>query len=204
MTTQELRCRMHHNVSSVLQRTNQIRCTKRVVDDKRNTVLVGHSSHTFEVEHVRVGVAESLGIYYFCVGLDSSFERLEVVHIDNRIRDALSSQRVGNQIIASTIKIISSHDMIAILYDVLQRIGDSSSTRGNGQSGYTTLEGCHAILEHTLSRVGQTTVDITCIAKTETIGCVLRVVENIARGLIDGHCASVSCGVSLFLAYMKL
>ena len=94
--------------------------------------------------------------------------------------------------------------MIACLHDVLQGVGDGSSTRGDGQSGYTTLKGSHTILKHTLSGVGQTTVDITCIAQTETVGSVLRVTEHVRRGLVDGHGTGVSCGVSLFLAYMEL
>ena len=60
---------------------------------------MGYSSHAFQVEHVRVWIAESLGIYYFCVGFDSSFEGLEVVDINNGIRDSLCSQRVGNQVV---------------------------------------------------------------------------------------------------------
>ena len=111
---------------------------------------------------------------------------------------------MGNQIVASTIKVVSSHDMITSLSNVLQSIGDGSSTRGNSQSGYTTLEGSHAIFENTLRGIGQTSIDVTCITQSETIGSVLRVVEHIARGLIDGHGACISCGVSLFLAYMEL
>ena len=70
MTTQELCSGVDDDVCTMLQRTDQIRCAEGVINDKRNTVLMSHSSHTFEVEHVAVGVAESLGIYYFCVGFD--------------------------------------------------------------------------------------------------------------------------------------
>ena len=82
-------------------------------------MLVGHSSHAFEVEHVAVGVAEGLGIYYFRVGLDGGFEGFEVIHINNGIGDALRSQRVGNQVVGTTIEIVGSDDMIAILHHVL-------------------------------------------------------------------------------------
>ena len=69
----------------MLQRTNQIRCAEGVVDDEGDAVLVGYGSHTFKVEHVGIGVTESLSIYYFCVGLDGGFESLEVVDINNGI-----------------------------------------------------------------------------------------------------------------------
>jgi hypothetical protein len=63
--------------------------------------------------------------------------------------------------------------MVTSLYDVLQGVGDSSGTRGNSQTGYTTFEGCDAILKDALGRVGQTTIDITCIAETKTISSML-------------------------------
>ena len=136
--------------------------------------------------------------------MDSGFESLEVVHIDNGIADALRSQRVGNQVVRATVEVVGSHDMVAILHDILQGIGDGSGTRGHGQSGYTTLEGCDTVFEHTLRRVGQSTVDVTGIAETETVGSVLGIVEHITRGLVDRHGSCVGCGVCLFLAYMKL
>ena len=52
-------------------------------------MFVSNSSHAFDVEHVRVWVAESLSIYNLCVGLDGSFEGFEVVYINNGIADAL-------------------------------------------------------------------------------------------------------------------
>ena len=165
---------------------------------------MSHCSHTLEVEHIRVRITESLGIHYFCVGLDGSFERLKVVYIKNSIADALCTERVGDQIVRATIKVVGSHDMITCLYDVLQGISDGSSTRGYSQTSHTALKGCDAILEHTLSGVSQTTIDITCIAETEAVGCVLRVMEHIARGLINRYRTCVGCGVSLFLAYMEL
>jgi hypothetical protein len=80
---------------------------------------------------------------------------------------------MGYQIIGTTIEIVGSYDMITSLHNVLQGIGDGSSTRSYSQTGYTTLEGSNTILEYTLSRVGQTTIDVTCIAQTETVGSML-------------------------------
>ena len=173
MAAEELRSGVYHDVCAVLQRTDEIRCAEGVVDDEGDAVLVGHSSHTFKVEHVAVGVAEGLGIYYFCVGLDSGLQGVEVVDVDNRIRNALRSQRMGNQVVRTTIQVVGRNDMVASLHDVLQSVGDGSSTRGDSQSGYTTLEGSHAVFEYTLRRVGQATIDITCIAQTKAVGSML-------------------------------
>ena len=141
---------MNHDISAMLQRTNEVRCAEGVVDDEGDTVLVSYSCYAFEVEDVGVGIAEGLGIYYFRVGLDGSFEGFEVVDINNCIGDALRSQCVGNEVVRATIEVVGSHDVVAILHDVLQGVGDSGSTRGHSQSSHTTLEGSDAILKHTL------------------------------------------------------
>ena len=80
---------------------------------------------------------------------------------------------MGNQIVRAAIEVVGSNDMIASLHDVLQGIGNGGSTRGYGQSCHTALEGSHTIFEHTLRRVGQTTIDVAGIAQTETVGRML-------------------------------
>ena len=111
---------------------------------------------------------------------------------------------MGDEVVRTAIEVVCCYDMVAILYDVLQGIGNGSSTRGYGKTCNTTFEGCDTILKHTLGGVRQTTVDITGITQSETVGGVLRVVEHIAGGLVDGHGTCVGCGVCLFLAYVKL
>ena len=179
-------------------------CAESVIDDEGYAVLVSYSSYAFDVEYVGVRVAESLGIYNLCVGLDGSLEGFEVIHIDNRIADALCGQRVGDEVVRTAIEVVGCDDMVAILHNVLQGVGNGSSTRCYGKTCHTTFEGCDTILKHTLRRVRQTTVDITGITQSETVGGVLRVVEHIAGGLVDGHGTCVGCGVCLFLAYVKL
>ena len=160
MTAEELRSRVYHNVGTMLQRTNEIRCAEGVIYDEGDAMLVSHCSHTFEVEHVRVGITEGLGIHHLGVGLDSSIEGFEIVHVNNGIRNTLRSQCVGNQVVGTTIEVVGSDDVIAVLHDILQRISDGSSTTGHSQTCHTTLKGSDAILEHTLSGVGETT---TCV-----------------------------------------
>ena len=173
VTAQELRSRVHHDVCAMLQRTDQVRRAERIVHDEGDAVLVGYSSHTLQVEHVAVRVAESLGIYYFCVGFDGSLQSFEVIHIDYRVADALRSQRVGDEVIRTAIEVVGSHYMVARLHNVLQRIGDGGGTRGDSQSCHTALQGSHTVFKHTLRRVGQTTIDITRITETETVGGML-------------------------------
>ena len=109
---------------------------------------------------------------------------------------------MGDEVVRTAIQVVGSYDVIASLHNILKRVSDGSSTRCDSQSCHTAFEGCYAVFENSLCRVGQTTVDITCIAQAEAVGGMLRVVENVARGLIDGYCAGIGCGVGLFLTYM--
>ncbi len=204
MTAQELSGRVYHDVGTVLKRTDKVWSTECVVYYEWYTVLMSHSSHTLQVEHVAVRIAECLGIHHLGVRLDSSLKSVQIVHVDDGVANALSSQRVGYQVVATAIQIVGCHDVVTILQYVLQSVSDSCCTTGHCKSCHTTLECCHAVLKHTLCRVGQSSVDVTGIAQSETVGSVLRVVEHIACGLIDGHGAGVGSGVSLFLAYMQL
>ena len=88
------------------------------------------------------------------------------------------------------------------------QVGDGVSysccTRGNGQAAYTAFQCGNAILKNSLSSVGQTAIDVSCILQVETITGVLRVVEHIRGGLVDRYGTRVGCGVGLLLAYVEL
>ena len=93
--------------------------------------------------------------------------------------------------------------MVALLEDVLQRVGDGSGARGDGQSRHAPFESRYTILKHSLRGVGQTSVDVPCIAETEAVGSMLRVVEDVRRRLIDGYGPCVGCRVGTLLAHMQ-
>ena len=173
MSTQELSGRVYYDVGTMLQWTDQVWGTEGVINDEWDAILVSNSSHTLKVEHIAVRVTEGLGIYYFCVGLDGSLERSQIVYIHDGIGNALGSQCMGNEVVRTTIQVISSYDMVTCLHNVLQSVSNSGCTTGHCKSCYTAFESSNTILEHTLCRVGQSTVDITSIAKSETIGSML-------------------------------
>ena len=145
---------------------------------------VGYSGYGIDVEHVAVRVAKSLSVKSLRVGLNGCLYRLEVVEIDDTIGDTLCAECVGDEIERTAIEIVGCHDVVASLCDVLDGIGDSGGTTRHGESSHTALKCSHTLFEHTLSAVGQSSVDITCITQTETVGSVLRIAEYITGGLI--------------------
>ena len=145
VSTQELSSRMYHDVCSMLQRTNQEGRAERVIHDKHNVMLVGYGSYGLQIGHVAVGIAERLGIYYFCVGLNGCFQCGEVIHVDDGVRDALRVQRVSNQAKRTAVEVVGCHDVVACLHNVLQGVSHSSGTTGDGQASHATLKGSHAV-----------------------------------------------------------
>ena len=132
-------------------------------------MLMCYGCNSFYICNVAVRVAESLSIYHLCVRLYCCLKSLKVVNVNDSVCDALCGKRMGYQIERTAVEVVSSHDMVAVLRDVLQGIGDSGCTRGNSKTGHTTLEGSHTVLKHALGRVCQSSVDITCITKTEAV-----------------------------------
>ena len=111
---------------------------------------------------------------------------------------------MSDEVISTTVDIVGCYDVVAILKDVLQSVGYCGSTGSYSQTSHTAFEGSNTILEYTLSRVGQSTVDITCVTETEAIGCVLRVAEHVTCGLVDWHRTSIGSWIWIFLTYVQL
>ena len=91
-------------------------------------MTMSHFGYGIDIGHVRVRVTESLCINGLRIGLDGCFQSGQVIHVYNRIRNALCRQRMGNQVERSTVEVISSYHMVAYAQNVLQCIGCSGST----------------------------------------------------------------------------
>ena len=141
------------------------------------------------IGHRGVGIAEGLNDDGLCVRLESLVHGIEIAGVHDGGSNALRGERVLNEVECATVEVVGSDDVVAILCNVLQGIGDGCGTGGHGQSCNATLKGSHAVFEHTLCGVGQTSVDVTGIAESETVGSMLGAVEHITGGLVDGYCA---------------
>ena len=95
------------------------------------------------------------------------------------------------------------NDVVALLSKCLDGEGDGCSTGGNRQACRTAFESGDAVFEHALGGVGKAAVDVACVSQAESIGCVLRVAEHVAGGLVDRHCAGIGSGICLFLANVQ-
>ena len=204
VTADELGCGVDDDVGTMLQRTEQIRGAEGVVDDNRQTVLLGDLGDSVDVGDVGVGVAERLEIDDRGVVLDGPLDLFQVMGIDEGGLDAKLGERMLQQVVGATVDGLLSHHVVTGLGKSLQGIGDGSSTGGDGKTCHTALECGDTVLEDALGGVGQTAVDVTSVGKTKAVGGVLGIAEHIARGLVDRHGAGVGCGIGALLANVKL
>ena len=197
----ELGRRMDHDVGAVLQRTDEDGC-EGVVPDEHDVVLVGHGRDALEVGLIRIRIAEGLSVYNLRVGPDGSFEGRQVVYIDNGMFNPLGGKGMGDQIERTAVEVVRGDNVVAVLQDVLQGVGDGGGAGSDGQTGHTAFERGHALLEHGLRGVGQAAVDIARVAQAEAVGRVLGVAEDVGSGLINRNRAGIRSGIRGLLADM--
>ena len=167
-------------------------------------MAVCNCSYGIDVDKATVGVAECFDKHSFGVVANGTLEILQVGGIDKSGFHATGFEGVGEEVVATAVDVVGSHDVVAGSGDIFHSIGHSSSTAGKCESCYTAFESGDALLEHTLGGISEAAIDVAGITKPEAVGSVLRVVENIRCGLIYRHCARVGSRIGLFLTYVEL
>ena len=204
MTADELGSRVNNDISTVLDRADEVRSTEGVVNYERQTVLVRNLCNSLDIRNIGIRVAESLDVNSLSVVLDSTFQLFQIVCINEGGLNAELRQSVCQQIIAAAVDGLLCYDVVAGLSKCLNGVSDRCGTGSGSQSGNTVLERCNALLEHILCRIGQTTVDIACVSQTETVSRVLTVMENIGSGLVDRNCTRIGNRISGLLTDVQL
>ena len=184
--------RVHDDVHAVAQRLAQVWRRQCVVDDERDLVVVGDLRDAFEVEHVTLGVAESLPEERLRVGPDRRGPGGEVVGVvDERRLDAQLGQRVVQEVVRAAIEGGGRDDVTAVLGEVQERDRLGGLPAGERQRGDTPFERGHPLLEDGLCRVHDARVDVPELLEPEECRRVRCVPEGVARRLVDRHGAGV-------------
>ena len=61
-----------------------------------------------------------------------------------------------------------------------------------------------SLFKYVLCRVCQTSVNVTCICKSESCCCMCRVLKYIRCCLVNRYCSGIRCRIWFFLSYVKL
>ena len=105
MSATELGEAVHDDVGSPLKRPNEIRGRHRVVDDQRNTTVVGNTGDALDIENVVPGVGQHLAIEGLGVVTNLGAPLIEIVGvIYEGDLDAHLGQRVVEQIVGTAVQ----------------------------------------------------------------------------------------------------
>ena len=204
VTADELRCRMHDDISTVFERTNQVRSTEGVVDHDRNLVLVSEFGDGFDVRDVGVRVAERFNEDELGVGLDRAFDFLEVVDVDESRFNAELAERMFQEVVGATVNGALCDHVVTLASESRDGISKSCCTGSDCETCDTAFESGDALFKNVLRGIGEAAVNVACILQMETVRSVLSAVEHVRGGLVYRNCAGIGCRVSSLLTNVEL
>ena len=136
VTADELGSRVNNDISTVLNRTDEVRGTESVVDYERQTVLVRNLCDSLDIRNIGIRVAESLDVNRLSIVLDSAFQFFQIVCINEGGLNAELRQSMCQQVVAAAVDGLLSHDVVAGLSQCLDGVGDGSCTGSSSQSSH--------------------------------------------------------------------
>ncbi|MNS70297.1 hypothetical protein D3C72_1036390 [compost metagenome] len=119
--------------------------------------------------------------------VDQRFESGHVAGVGEARGDAVLRQRVRKQVVGAAVQRAGRHDVVARFGDGHDGVGHGRLARGQRQRRDTAFQGRHALLQHVGRGVHDAGIDVARHLQVEQVGAVLRIVESVSHGLIDGH-----------------
>ena len=195
---------MYNDVCAVFDRSYKVRCSKCVIYNKRDLMCVSDLCDSFNINYIRVRVSKCFNVNSFCVVLDCVLYFFKVEYINECCCDSVSRKCMLKKVCCSTVDVLSCYDVVTLLRKILDCVCDRCSTGCYCKCCGTTFKCCDSLLEYIFCRVCKTSVNVTCIFKSETSCCVIAVSEYVRRCLVDRYCSCICNRIRAFLSYVKL
>ena len=176
--------RMHDDVGAVLKGAAQARRRHGVVHNQRHAAPVAGVGHRLQVGDVARRVAERLAEHGLGVFVHV---RGDVIVLGETHADAEARQGVGEQVVGAAVEAAGGDDVVAVLGDGEHRVGDGRHARRQRQRADAALHFGDALFQHRGCRVHDARVDVALDLEVEQVGAVLRVLEGVGGGLVDGR-----------------
>ena len=188
-----LRRRVQHDVGAPLDRPAEVRRRERVVDEQRHAVLVRDARNRLDVEHVAARVADRLAEESFRVVAHRAAPGSEIVGIHPRDLHAHLAQHVLQLIDGAAVERGRRDDVIARREQREQRRGLRREPARERDGAAAALEARDALLEHRDRRIHDPRVRVAVLLQVEIRGRGFRILEHVARRLVDRHgaCARI-------------
>ena len=114
--------------------------------------------------------------------------------VDEAHLDPLLAKRVLEKVPGAAIQVGRADDIVAGLYQVLDRIGRCCLARGDRERRRPALNGGDPLLEYIGRRVHDPRVDIAELGQAEQVRRIFGRGELVGGRLIDRHRDDVGCG----------
>ena len=175
------------DVRAPLDRAAEKRRRERVVHDQRQLVVVRDGRDRLDVEHVAAGVADGLAVERLGVVADGRLPGVGIVGIDPRQLHRHLAQQVLELIDRPAVQRRRGHDVIAGRQQREQGRRLCRDPAGERDGAASAFEVGHALLEHGHRRVHDARVGVPVLLEIEVRRRRFRVLEHVARRLIDRH-----------------
>ena len=188
MAADELRGAVDRDVHAVLERPKQDRRQHGVVADHAagpcwwaTSAIARKSSTSF------FGIGQRFDVDGPGVGADRPGDVARVRGVDEGHVDAQPLEGLPQQRDRAAVERGGRDDVLAGVGQIEQGHGDGLLSAGEGQGPDAAFQGRHPLLEHVGRGIHQPRVDPTQFLQGEQVGRVLRALEHVAGGLVDGH-----------------
>ena len=158
MTADEFRSRMDDDVGTVVERTEEVRCGKGVVDDDRQAVSWAMAAMASKSGILMAGLPR-LSSRWLGLVVDVFGKGLRVVGIGEVRRNAEVFEGFRKQFDRAAVQGRSGDDFIAGAGQVDDGVGDSRCAAGRSKTGRAVFKGGDSFFQDVLGRIGQTAVD---------------------------------------------
>ena len=139
---------VHYNICAKFKGATQNRGSNGVINDHRHTMFMSNFGQFLNIHHVTGGVTDRLTKNGFGVFINGFVEAIVIVVRDHFYLHALARQRMGKQVIGTTVKLTGTHNIATNFTDGLQCVGDGCHTRGQCQRTNTTFHCRHAFFQY--------------------------------------------------------
>ena len=179
--------RFNDDIRPQLQRAAKCGRGDGVVNDERQTGGVRGGGKSGNIEDVNRRIADAVAINETGAGVAKAGDVFRMRRVNKAHFNTLQRQSVGKKIVSAAIKRAGGDDIVARADNRLDGISNRRHTARDRQCANAALNRGEALLQNGGSRVHDAGVNIAGDIEIKKIGAVLRIIEGIAGGLINGN-----------------
>ena len=132
MAADELRRGVYHDVSAVFDRTDQIRSAEGIVYDNRKPLPVRERRDRVDVRNIAVRIAEGFQVNGLGIRADCRFDFLQIMRVNKGCFDPKRFECVREQVLSPAIYGLLANDVVPLLRERLDGIGDGRRAGRDG------------------------------------------------------------------------